>query len=82
MFTPLKIFKISPTDISLLINIAITFIPIFLREIEQSVLSLQNKGLKRYSIDNIKYTFKFLLTSIFKKTNSIELTLKNKNYIE
>ncbi|MCX4303423.1 MAG: hypothetical protein K1W33_07180 [Clostridia bacterium] len=82
LFTPLKIFKISPTDISLLINIAITFIPIFLREIEQSVLSLQNKGLKRYSIDNIKYTFKFLLTSIFKKTNSIELTLKNKNYIE
>lgn len=82
LFTPLKIFGISPTDISLLINIAITFIPIFLKEIEQSMISLQNKGLKRYSIANMKYTLKFLLISIFKKTNSIELTLKSKNYIE
>lgn len=82
LFTPLKILGISPTDLTLLINIAITSIPIFLREIEQSTLALQNKGLKRYSISSIKYTLKFLLISIFRKTNSIEMTLKSKNYLE
>ena len=82
LFTPLKILGISPTALTLLITIAITAIPIFLREIEQSSLALQNKGLKRYSISSIKYTLKFLLVSIFRKTNSIEITLKSKNYIE
>lgn len=82
LFTPLKIFGISPTDISLLINIAITFIPVFYKEFEQSALALKSKGLKQYSISNMKYTLRYLLISIFKKTNSIELTLKSKNYIE
>lgn len=82
LFTPLKFIGISPTELSLIINIAITAIPIFLREIEQINLSMQNKGIKPYSITNIKYICKFLLTSIFKKTNNIELTLKSKNYIE
>lgn len=82
LFLPLKIFGISPTDISLMINIAITFIPIIFRELEQTSLALKNKGLKTYSISSIKYTFKLLMISIFKKTGEIELTLKNKNYIE
>lgn len=82
LFTPLKLFGISPTDLSLMINIAITFIPIFLKELEQITLSMQNKGVKKYSFTHIKYTFKILLTSIFKKTNDIELTLKSKNYLE
>jgi energy-coupling factor transporter transmembrane protein EcfT len=82
LFTPLSLFGVSPTDLSLIINIAVTFIPIFLKEIQAILLAMQNKGLKTNSITSIKYTFKILLTSIFKKTSDIELTLKNKNYIE
>lgn len=81
LFLPLKILGISPTDLSLMINIAITFIPVIFRELEQTSLALKNKGLKSYSISSMKYTFKLLIISIFKKTNEIELTLKNKNYI-
>lgn len=81
LFLPLKIFGISPTDLSLMINIAITFIPVIFRELEQTSLALKNKGLKSYSISSIKYTFKLLIISIFKKTNEIEFTLKSKNYI-
>lgn len=82
LFTPLKLLGISPADLSLMINIAITFIPIFLKELEQITLSMQNKGIKKFSFAHIKYTFKILLTSVFKKTNDIELTLKSKNYLE
>lgn len=82
LFIPLKLFGISPTDLSLMVNIAITFIPVIFREIEINFLTLQSKGLKRYSISSIKYTFKLLLISIFRKTNDIELTLKCKNYVE
>lgn len=81
LFLPLKIFEISPTDLSLMINIAITFIPVIFRELEQTSLALKNKGLKSYSISSMKYTFKLLIISIFKKTNEIEFTLKSKNYI-
>lgn len=81
LFLPLKIFGISPTDLSLMINIAITFIPVIFRELEQTSLALKNKGLKSYSISSMKYTFKLLIISIFKKTNEIEFTLKSKNYI-
>lgn len=81
LFIPLKIFGISPTDLSLMINIAITFIPIIFKELEQISLALKSKGFKPYSISSMKYTFKLLIISIFKKTNDIELTLKSKNYI-
>lgn len=81
LFLPLKILGISPTDLSLMINIAITFIPVIFRELEQTSLALKNKGLKSYSISSMKYTFKLLIISIFKKTNEIEFTLKSKNYI-
>lgn len=82
LFYPLKIVGISPTDLSLIINIAITFIPILLRELEQISLSLKSKGVKQNSISKIKYTLKILLISIFRKTNNMEFTLKSKNYIE
>ena len=64
-----------------MINIAITFIPVIFRELEQTSLALKNKGVKPYSIISIKYACKLLVISIFKKTNDIELTLKSKNYI-
>lgn len=80
LFTPLKVFGINPKDITLMVNIAITSIPFFIRYINQTLTTMESKGLKRYSIKSIKYTCKILLLSIFKKTNDIELTLKVKNY--
>lgn len=80
LFTPLKIFKINPKDITLMINLALTSIPIFIRNISQTLTSMEAKGLKRYSLKSLKYTCKLLMFSVFKKTNDIELTLKVKNY--
>ena len=80
LFIPLKLFKVNPKDLTLMINIAITSIPIFIRNISQSLTSMEAKGLKRYSFKSLKYTCKILLFSVFKKTNDIELTLKVKNY--
>lgn len=80
LFCPLKLFQINPRDITLMINIALTSIPIFIRNISQTLTAMEAKGLKRYSFKSLQYTCKILLFSIFKKTNEIELTLKVKNY--
>ena len=80
LFTPLKLFKINPKDITLIINIALTTIPVFIKNISQTLTIMESKGLKKYSLKSLKYTCKLLLFSIFKKTNDIELTLKVKNY--
>lgn len=61
LFYPLKLLGISPSDLSLIINIAITFIPIFIRDINQTLFSMQNKGLKKYSLKSLKYTSKIIL---------------------
>jgi energy-coupling factor transporter transmembrane protein EcfT len=82
IFSPLKIIGISSKDISLIINIAITFIPNFLSEYKQLNLSLKQKGAKSYSFSNLKTTSKLLLISAFKKTQALELTLKSKAYTE
>lgn len=82
LFFPLKFIGISPTDLSLIVNIAITSIPIFIRDINQTLFAMQNKGLKQFSFKSLKYTSKILLLSLFKKTSELEITLKIKNYIE
>lgn len=82
IFLPLKFIGISPKDISLIINIAFTSIPIFLREIKDIQNALISKGIKRYSISNIKYSSKLILISLFKKTNDLELSLKAKGVTE
>lgn len=80
LFYPMKMFKVNPKDITIMINIAITSIPIFFRNINQILTAIEAKGVKRYSFKSLKYTCKILLFSIFQKTNEIELTLKIKNY--
>ena len=80
LLSPLKLLKINPKDITLMINIAFTSIPVFIKSINQTLTAMEAKGLKRYSFLSLKYTCKLLLFSIFKKTNEIEMTLKVKNY--
>lgn len=79
---PLKLFKVNTRDIGIIINIAITFIPIFVEEITQIQNSLVQKGIKRNSIASIKYTFIVLIPLLFKRTNEMEYSLKAKCYFE
>lgn len=79
---PLKIFKVNTRDIGIILNIAFTFIPIFLEEIDQIQNALVQKGLKKHSFANIKYTFKVLIPLLFKRTNEVDFSLKAKCYVD
>ena len=82
IFSPLKYIGISSSDISIIINISFISIPTFLKEIKVINHSLLSKGVKNFSISNIKYTAKLILISIFKKTNELEFALKSKGFLE
>ncbi|GHU46161.1 hypothetical protein FACS1894190_18230 [Spirochaetia bacterium] len=79
---PLKIFKplkIDPKDISLMVCISITFIPILVRDFNQIKCALQAKGMK-INAANMKYILRPFLYGIFKRTNEITNALKSKCY--
>lgn len=82
LLTPLRILNINPLDISLIINIATIFIPNIIQELTQIKSSLQSKACKIHSLKGLQYTSKIALTSIFKKTNDMELALKSKGFSE
>lgn len=82
---PLKIFKVNPKDISIIVNIAIAFIPILSDEFSSNMDALKAKGVNlksRHIIKNLQYLFKPILVSIFKKTSEIVDALNAKGYIE
>lgn len=82
---PLKIFGINPKDISLIINIALTFIPILQNEFMQIRYALKSKGISVFGINklkSIKYMTKPLLYGVLKRTNELEYALRAKGYIE
>lgn len=79
---PLKLFKVNTRDIGIILNIAITFIPIFLEEITQIQNSLVQKGLRRNSFKSFKYTFKVLIPLLFKRTNEVDYSLRAKCYVD
>lgn len=82
---PLKIFGINPKDISLIINIALTFIPILSNEFTQIKYALKSRGIEMSGINkikSIKYMMKPLLYGILRRTNEVEYALKSKGYAE
>ena len=82
---PLKIFRINPEDIGLIINIALTFIPILSNELSQIKYALKAKGITIGGINTIKslkYMMKPLLYGILKRTSDLEYALKSKGYTE
>ena len=79
---PLKIFGINPKDISLIISIAVTFIPILSNEFTQIKYALKAKGVQTNRINSIKYIMKPLMYGILKRTNELEYALKSKGYAE
>ncbi|MDR3336313.1 MAG: energy-coupling factor transporter transmembrane protein EcfT [Treponema sp.] len=79
LFIPLKVFKINPEDIGLMVCICIAFIPVLQRELKEIIYGLKAKGMKM-SAGNVKYIFKPFFFALFKRTNEIALALKAKGY--
>ncbi len=82
---PLKLFKINTKNITLMISIAITFIPIIKQEINNIQYSLTSKGMRMNAINKIKhinYVMDPLFYSLIRKVKEIEESLKAKAYIE
>ncbi len=85
LFTPLKIFKINPKDISIIVLISITFIPILRNELSQIKYSLKSKGMNTNfwnMLKNLNLIFKPFFVSLLERTNQIEMSLKSKAYFE
>ncbi len=82
---PLEWFGINRKNITLMISIAITFIPIIRNEITNIKYSLMAKGMRMNIINQIKhlnYIMGPLFYSLLKKVKEIEEALKSKAYVE
>ena len=83
IFYPLKIFNINSKDISLIVIIALSFMPIIKDELLQMKNVLKIKGINPTKINlikNIHLVFKPFFISILQRVNEIELALKEKAY--
>ena len=83
IFYPLKIFKINPKDISLIVTIALSFMPILKDELFQIKNVLKVKGIKLTKINlikNMNLIFKPFFVSVLQRINEIEMSLKEKGY--
>ncbi len=82
---PLKYFGINTKNVTLIISISITFIPIIIEEITNIKYTLIARGMEMSFLNQIKhinYIMKPLFYSLLRKVNEIEESLKSKAYIE
>ena len=79
LFYPIRWIGLNPKDISLLVCIALSFIPILKDQIYQIRDSLKSKGYK-FSLKNSKLLFRPFFISLLKRVNDIEDSLKSKAY--
>ena len=79
LFFFMEIFGINPKDISLIVCIAIAFVPILKHEISGIKSSLKSKGFK-LTITKLHLLLQPLFISIFKKISQIEEALIAKGY--
>ena len=80
---PLKILKINPKEISLIVTIALSFMPIMKDELLQMKNVLKVKGINLSKINLIKHMnliFKPFLVSVMQRVNEIEMSLMAKGY--
>ena len=81
---PLKILKINPKEIGLIITIALSFMPIVKNELFQMKNVLKVKGINPTKINlikNMNLVFKPFFISVLQRVNEIETSLKEKAYI-
>lgn len=82
---PLKIFKINPREIGLMVTIALSFIPIMKAEFLQIKNVLKVKGIKLTKLNllkNLNLIFRPFFVSVLQRLNEIEMSLKAKGYQE
>ena len=83
LFYPLKIFKINPKEISLIVTIALSFMPIMKDELFQIKNVLKVKGINSTKINlikNMNLVFKPFFISVLQRINEMEYSLKSKGY--
>lgn len=81
---PLKIFRVNPKDVGIIVSMGIAFIPILQKEIENLKYSLKAKGFKtnlRNLVTKPNYIILPLMTSIIKRTAEIEQSMSSKGYV-
>lgn len=81
---PLKVFKINTKEIGIIVAIAISFIPIIQKEVQNLKYSLIAKGFRinfRNFLKKPSLIFVPLITSIIRRTNEIEESLVSKGYM-
>lgn len=82
---PVKIFKIDPRDIAIIVSIAISFISVITQEITNIKYSLKSKGFNINSKNMILHAnliLNPLFLSLLNRVNEMEYAMKSKAYIE
>ena len=82
---PFKIFGVNPKEVSLVITIALSFMPIMKNEFEQMKNVLKVKGIKPTNFNllkNLSLIFKPFFVSVLQRLNKIEMSLKAKGWQE
>lgn len=82
---PFKIFGVNPKEVSLVITIALSFMPIMKNEFEQMKNVLKVKGIKPTNFNllkNLSLIFKPFFVSVLQRLNEIEMSLKAKGWRE
>lgn len=80
---PLKIFKVNPKEIGIIITISLSFMPILKDELLQIKNSLKAKGMNMTNINLIKNAnliFKPFFVSVLQRINEVEMSLRAKGY--
>lgn len=81
IFSLLRFIKVNPRNISIMICIAIAFIPTIKKQIKQVTDSLKAKGVKM-NMKNWRLIFEPVTISLLKRVDEIENSLKSKAYQE
>lgn len=81
IFSVFRFIKINPKNISLMVCIAISFIPTIKQQIKQVKDTLKSKGIKM-NTKNWSFIFEPVTISLIKRVDEIESALKSKAYIE
>ena len=82
---PFKVFGVNPKEVSLVITIALSFMPIMKNEFEQMKNVLKVKGIKPTNFNllkNLSLIFKPFFVSVLQRLNEIEMSLKAKGWQE
>lgn len=79
LVTPLKIFKINPEEIEVLVAISLSMIPILKREVLEVKEACKAKDIP-FNIKNMKIILSKLMTSFLKRVSKIDEALVEKGY--